>query len=72
MADLLHPNDVASDFAGKLDAPVDLFTLLVPVRDLPQARSLLTERRAALEADPDSAARAAEEEEAAGEGGPLP
>jgi len=42
------------------------------VRDLPQARSLLTERRAALEADPDSAARAAEEEEAAGEGGPLP
>src|SRR2546429_2454939 len=53
-----------SDFAGKLDAPVDLFTLLVPVRDLPQARSLLTERRAALEADPDSAARAAEEEEA--------
>ena len=61
-----------SDFAGKLDAPVDLFTLLVPVRDLPQARSLLTERRAALEADPDSAGRAAEEEEAAGEGGPLP
>ena len=61
-----------SDFAGKLDAPVDLFTLLVPVRDLPQARSLLTERRAALEADPDSAARAAEEEQAAGEGGPLP
>src|SRR5256884_7902565 len=56
-----------SDFAGKLDAPVDLFTLLVPGRDLPQARSLLTERRAALEADPDSAGRAAEEEEAAGE-----
>lgn len=58
-----------SDFAGKLDAPVDLFTLLVPVRDLSQARSLLAERRAALEADPDSAARAAEEEEAAGESG---
>jgi hypothetical protein len=56
-----------SDFAGKLDAPVDLFTLLVPVRDLPQARSLLSERRAALEADPDSAARAAEEAEAAEE-----
>ncbi|MFL5310575.1 MAG: hypothetical protein ACJ79H_09010 [Myxococcales bacterium] len=56
-----------SDFAGKLDAPVDLFTLLVPVRDLAQARSLLTERRAALESDPDSAARAAEEAEAAEE-----
>jgi hypothetical protein len=56
-----------SDFAGKLDAPVDLFTLLVPVRDLSQARSLLAERRAALEADPDSAARAAEEAQAAEE-----
>lgn len=56
-----------SDFAGKLDAPVDLFTLLVPVRDLSQARSLLAERRAALEADPDSAGRAAEEAQAAEE-----
>jgi hypothetical protein len=57
-----------SDFAGKLDAPVDLFSLLVPVRDLDQARSLLAERRAALEADPDSAALAAEQAEAAEEG----
>jgi hypothetical protein len=56
-----------SDFAGKLDAPVDLFTLLVPSRDLDRARTLLEEQRAALESDPDSAARAAEEEEAAGE-----
>src|SRR5438105_8454370 len=52
-----------SDFAGKLDAPVDLFTLLVPVRDLARARSLLEEQRAALESDPDSASRAAEDDE---------
>jgi len=57
-----------ADFAGKLDAPVDLFTLLVPSRDLPQARSLLEERRAALESDPEGAARAAEQEESADEG----
>src|SRR3989442_11181481 len=56
-----------ADFAGKLDAPVDLFSLLVPSRDLSQARSLLEERRAALESDPDSNARAAEEAEAAEE-----
>ena len=56
-----------SDFAGKLDAPVDLFSLLVPARDLDRARSLLEEHRAALESDPDSAARAAEEAEAAEE-----
>lgn len=56
-----------ADFAGKLDAPVDLFSLLVPSRDLARARSLLEEQRAALEADPDSAARAAEEAEAAEE-----
>jgi hypothetical protein len=57
-----------SDFAGKLDAPVDLFSLLVPARDLDKARSLLEERRAALEADPDGAGRAAEEAESAEEG----
>jgi len=56
-----------SDFAGKLDAPVDLFSLLVPTRDLDRARSLLEEQRAALESDPDSATRAAEEAEAAEE-----
>jgi hypothetical protein len=58
-----------SDFAGKIDAPVDLFSLLVPSRDLSRARTLLEEQRAALESDPESAARAAEAEEAAGESG---
>jgi Putative prokaryotic signal transducing protein len=61
-----------SDMAGKLDAPVDLFSLLVPVRDLARARSLLEEQRAALESDPEGAARAAEEEESAGEEGGEP
>jgi hypothetical protein len=56
-----------SDFGGKLDAPVDLFSLLVPTRDLARARSFLDEQRAALESDPEGAARAAEEEESAGE-----
>lgn len=56
-----------SDFAGKLDAPVDLFSLLVPTRDLAHARSLLEEQRTALESDPEGAARAAEEEESAEE-----
>jgi hypothetical protein len=56
-----------SDFAGKLDAPVDLFSLLVPARDLARARSFLDEQRAALESDPEGAARAAEESEAAEE-----
>ena len=35
--------------------------------DLTRALALLQERKAALEADPEGAARAAEEEEAAGE-----
>jgi hypothetical protein len=56
-----------SDIAGKIDSPVDAFTLLVLSRDLSQARSLLAERRAALESDPESAARAAEEAEASEE-----
>ena len=58
-----------SDFAGKLDAPVDLFTLLTPSRDIARARTLLEEQRTALESDPESAARAAAEEEAAEESG---
>lgn len=52
---------------GTISSPVDGFNLLVPKRDLARARKLLEERKAALEADPDGAARAAEEEEAAGE-----
>jgi hypothetical protein len=54
---------------GTISSPVDGFNILVPQRDLAKALPLLEERRAALEADPDGAARAAEEEEAAGEKG---
>ena len=46
---------------------MDGFNILVPQRDLEKALKLLEERRAALEADPEGAARAAEEEEAAEE-----
>jgi hypothetical protein len=52
---------------GTISSPVDGFNILVPQRELARAMNLLEERRAALEADPDGAARAAEEEEAAGE-----
>jgi Putative prokaryotic signal transducing protein len=49
---------------GTIASPVDGFNILVPRRDLERARALLQERKQALEADPDGAARAAEEEEA--------
>jgi hypothetical protein len=52
---------------GTISSPVDGFRLLVPERDLARAMKILDERRAALDADPEGAARAAEEEEAAGE-----
>lgn len=52
---------------GTIASPVDAFNILVPKRDLPRALALLQERKAALEADPDGAARAAEAEEAEGE-----
>jgi Putative prokaryotic signal transducing protein len=52
---------------GTISSPVDGFNILVPQKDLARALPLLEERRAALEADPEGAARAAEEEEAAGE-----
>ena len=52
---------------GTIASPVDGFNILVPQRDLEKALKLLEERRAALEADPEGAARAAEEEEAAEE-----
>src|SRR5947207_1648012 len=52
---------------GTIASPVDGYNILVPQRDLGRALILLEERKAALEADPDGAARAAEEEEAAGE-----
>jgi hypothetical protein len=43
------------------------FNIFVPQRDLAKAQALLQEKKAALEADPAGAARAAEEEEAEGE-----
>jgi hypothetical protein len=52
---------------GTISSPVDGFNLLVPERVLARAMKILDERRAALDADPEGAARAAEEEEAAGE-----
>lgn len=52
---------------GKIDSPVEVYNLLVPARDLDRAQSLIAERRAALEADPEAAARAAEDAEEAEE-----
>src|SRR5438552_18764372 len=51
---------------GTIASPVDGFNILVPQKDLERATKILEERRAALEADPEGAARAAEEEETAG------
>ena len=48
---------------GTLASPVDGFDLLVPRSELERARRLLEERKQVLEADPDGAARAAEDEE---------
>lgn len=52
---------------GTIASPVDAFHILVPRAQLARALPLLEERRAALESDPEGAARAAEAEEAAGE-----
>src|SRR4051812_7840151 len=52
---------------GTISSPVDGFHILVPEKDLARAKVLLDERRAALDADPEGAARAAEAEELAGE-----
>ncbi|MFN2547384.1 MAG: putative signal transducing protein [Myxococcales bacterium] len=56
-----------SGVVGTIASPVDGFNILVPKRDLSRALAVLEERKAALEADPEGAARAAEEEEAAEE-----
>ena len=56
-----------SGLVGTIASPVEAFNILVPKRDLEKALKLLEERRTALEADPEGAARAAEEEEAAEE-----
>jgi hypothetical protein len=53
-----------SGSVGTIASPVDRFHILVPRSDLERARTLLEERKRALEEDPDGAARAAEEEEA--------
>jgi hypothetical protein len=55
---------------GTISSPVDGFHILVPQRDLEKATKILKETSAALDADPEGAARAAEEEEAAGEVAP--
>lgn len=52
---------------GTIASPVDRFQILVPRAQLSRALPLLEERRAALESDPEGAARAAEAEEAATE-----
>jgi hypothetical protein len=49
---------------GTIASPVDQFNILVPGKDAARASILLRERKQALEADPEGAARAAEEEEA--------
>jgi hypothetical protein len=59
-----------SGLVGTIASPVDAFVIQVPATELERATGLLAERREALEADPDGAARAAEEEEAAGEAEP--
>jgi hypothetical protein len=53
-----------SGSVGTIASPVDGFNILVPRRDLARAQALLADRKQALEADPEGAARAAEEEEA--------
>src|SRR5260370_41198328 len=52
---------------GTISSPVDGFHLPWPERDLARAMKILDERPAALHADPEAAARAAVDEEAAGE-----
>jgi len=52
---------------GTIASPVEAYRILVPRTDLGRAVRLLEERKAALEADPEGAARAADEEESATE-----
>lgn len=52
---------------GTIASPVDRFQILVPAVEMSRALRVIAVRKAALEADPEGAARAAEEEEAAGE-----
>ena len=61
-------NSKRAGMVGPVASPVEGYDLLVPRADLEKARTLLQERMDALEADPEGAARAAEDEEAASEG----
>ena len=45
----------------KLSSPAEGYPIKVPLRDLERGSALLAERKAALEADPEAGARAAEE-----------
>ena len=60
------PAILQSPWSGPIGTKLagDGFNIHVPERDLARALPLLEERKAALEADPDGAARAAEAEEA--------
>jgi hypothetical protein len=49
---------------GTISSPVDGFNILVPRNQAARAVTLMNERKRVLEADPEGAARAAEEEEA--------
>src|SRR5450432_4372761 len=49
-----------SGLVGKISSPVEGFNILVPKTDLARAQVLLQERIAALDADPEGAAKAAE------------
>jgi hypothetical protein len=51
---------------GKIDAPTETLELMVRSGDLERARALISERKAALEADPEGAERAAIAEAEAG------
>jgi FAD/FMN-containing dehydrogenase len=55
-----------SGLVGTIASPVEGFSILVPTSDLDRAARILAEARAALEEDPEGAARAAEEEEERG------
>jgi hypothetical protein len=53
----------------KLSSPAEGYPIRVPLKHLAAASKLLEERKAALEADPEAAARAADEAQAAEEAG---
>jgi hypothetical protein len=61
---------VRDSMVGKLDSPANGLAIMVRTADFERARALLADQKAALEADPEAAARAAEaaeEQEAAEE-----